>query len=536
MMCRYEIYDLQQAPRPLEPLDDSNAAMNKFFSKTRDLKFLVFTSNMYMLFNGINVFLFLTRIFQLLDFQPRIGILTQSLSHATVDLLHFFILMGIVYLGYTFMGCALFGYRMHEFSTLSSSAATCFELLIGNDDIRAELLSSSLLTESIYSAIFFYSFMIVVFLIILNFLLAIVVDAFALAKNECGECPSVWEDIGAFLSDEIAALTSKDYRSAYYTPSLEKHVATLLTRKPQEVDRRRKSVIRNSALLSQPKVLQVPPSEGKQEVQAMELSEAKLKWLLSGTGTAAPSSLGPGNTLAALSLGCPAGTGSPVEDADLADRIMYKYGVMQERNQNAEEGQSHLTMHGTSAQVARLDRLEQMLLEMSKTIRELQPETPVPVPAGKIRDALQPPDAEVPASRGEPVDGKEAFHENIDHASLGPEGTIDGIPTDPASPNGSEATHKITMDHVQFDLTEANQEISVDNSTWELSAEESSPGPQPAPASIEASRRSSGSIFNPLNPNIASQQSGNEGEKEEKRHDLWTFNNVFTCPTDELNI
>lgn len=267
----------------------------------------------------------------------------------------------------------------------------------------------------------------------------------------------------------------------------------------------------------------------------MELSEAKLKWLLSAT----------------------AGKERAVENFNLADPIMHKYGVVQEpegapqqeSNRDAEEEQSHLTSdvtHGSSSQGSRLDRLEQMLLEMAKTIQELQHKTPAFVPTGRSRDALQPPDDELPEAdrisnpsptfRGEPVDGKEVDG-NIDHASLYTDKMINGTPTDPASPNGSEATLQITMgdEPFEFEVAAANEEISVDDSSWELSVQESSPGLQPAPASIEGGRRNSGSIFNPLNPNIASQQSGNGGEKEEKKQDIWTFNNVFTSPSDEAN-
>lgn len=57
--------------------------------------------------------------------------------------------------------------------------ATTEKLLLSEEVDRALL--------TIPSVMFFYSFMSIVFLVILNFLLAIVVDAFSDEKNEKGE-------------------------------------------------------------------------------------------------------------------------------------------------------------------------------------------------------------------------------------------------------------------------------------------------------------------------------------------------------------
>ena len=63
----------------------------------------------YVSLCGANLFLFLLRIFKLLDFQPRIGILTRTIGRALEDLSHFMLLMGIVLLAYSSMGHIIFG-------------------------------------------------------------------------------------------------------------------------------------------------------------------------------------------------------------------------------------------------------------------------------------------------------------------------------------------------------------------------------------------------------------------------------------------
>lgn len=79
---------------------------------------------------------------------------------------------------------------MQAFSTLERALQTTFDMLLGDfADTEQALLShdmdDGLLT--IPAVLFFYSFMSIVFLVILNFLLAIVVDAFADEKREVSE-------------------------------------------------------------------------------------------------------------------------------------------------------------------------------------------------------------------------------------------------------------------------------------------------------------------------------------------------------------
>ena len=67
------------------------------------------TQSIYISTSGANLFLFLMRIFKLLDFQPRIGILTRTISRALEDLMHFVLLMTVVLFMYTMMGNILLG-------------------------------------------------------------------------------------------------------------------------------------------------------------------------------------------------------------------------------------------------------------------------------------------------------------------------------------------------------------------------------------------------------------------------------------------
>ena len=76
------------------------------------------------------------------------------------------------------------------FKDFQTSFETIFDMLVGEfADTKEELLSHDVDHGLIRvpATLFFYSFMSIVFLVILNFLLAIIVDAFADEKHMQGE-------------------------------------------------------------------------------------------------------------------------------------------------------------------------------------------------------------------------------------------------------------------------------------------------------------------------------------------------------------
>ena len=85
--------------------DELDGLATAFFHLRR----LGMMQSIYISICGANLFFFLLRLFKLLDFQPRIGILTRTISRAMEDLMHFFVLMVIVMFVYTMMGNILFG-------------------------------------------------------------------------------------------------------------------------------------------------------------------------------------------------------------------------------------------------------------------------------------------------------------------------------------------------------------------------------------------------------------------------------------------
>ena len=90
------------------------------------LQTLVHRLSWYYAINGVNILLLIARILKLMDFQPRLGVVTRSLALAGPDLIHFVLVCGMVFIGYAMMAHLIFG---NTIEVGTSRACKCLFLL-----------------------------------------------------------------------------------------------------------------------------------------------------------------------------------------------------------------------------------------------------------------------------------------------------------------------------------------------------------------------------------------------------------------------
>merc|ERR1711966_302280 len=115
--------------------------------------------------------------------------------------------MGI-FLGYAMMAHLIFGYAIEKFSTFGYSINTCFEILLGEVGVNEDLLRLSPL-EQIPAVIFFWTYEILVFMILLNFLLAIIVDAFSDVKGKIDETQGLPEEVAGIVAESFKSTMNR---------------------------------------------------------------------------------------------------------------------------------------------------------------------------------------------------------------------------------------------------------------------------------------------------------------------------------------
>jgi len=117
------------------------------------------------------------RLFKSFHAQPRLAIVTKTLERATEDLIHFGIVFFCVFFCLVVNSILFFGQDIEGFTTLPRAVNSCFRAMFGDWDfgMMAEI---GLLKAQIW----FWSFMLIMVLILLNMLLAVIMDAYTEEK------------------------------------------------------------------------------------------------------------------------------------------------------------------------------------------------------------------------------------------------------------------------------------------------------------------------------------------------------------------
>ena len=150
----------------------------------------------YIMFNVMNLFVILFLIFKFTRFQGRLAVVNNTLKYSMENLFHFFIIFLATLAMYTVMSYIIFGRYMEDFSTIRNAfdsnwlgAVNTFEL----GDLQA--------VNPIFGTLFYYSNTLFVFFVLINFFLAIVMEAYDEANGEASEATSVLSDMAGFIEE-----------------------------------------------------------------------------------------------------------------------------------------------------------------------------------------------------------------------------------------------------------------------------------------------------------------------------------------------
>eukprot|EP00899_Mesostigma_viride_P021248 jgi/Mesvir1/29124/Mv18427-RA.1 len=154
----------------------------------------------YSFLAAFNLLLMMMRLLKLTDFQPRLGIVTHTLTRALNDIMHYLLVAGIMFVCFAIMAHLSFGTTLVEFSTIIDSFNTCFLMVIGEVGINEKLMALQGL-QLVIAWIFFWIFIIVMSFILINFFIAFIVDAFAEHMNSGARSTTVVHDLQDVFRD-----------------------------------------------------------------------------------------------------------------------------------------------------------------------------------------------------------------------------------------------------------------------------------------------------------------------------------------------
>jgi hypothetical protein len=130
---KYEILVSTIDQTPARFLLTDPVAEMKFLQFSKSITDLEKNMRFYANIIGSCVIMFVLRILKGLDFQPRMALITRTISGVFLDLLHFVILFVIIFVGFTVAGYILFGHQYEAFSTFSNAGQFMILMLLAFD-------------------------------------------------------------------------------------------------------------------------------------------------------------------------------------------------------------------------------------------------------------------------------------------------------------------------------------------------------------------------------------------------------------------
>jgi len=132
-------------------------------------------------------FTLMLKFFKAFQANPRLNIVVMTMTSAAVDIIHFFIVFMTIFCVFSLMASLIFGPKMIEFSTQMRAFFYCWRILLGEWDL--EPMEG---VDYYFANIWFNAFQIMVMMILLNIMLAIIMDTYSGVVGIGGDV-TIWE-------------------------------------------------------------------------------------------------------------------------------------------------------------------------------------------------------------------------------------------------------------------------------------------------------------------------------------------------------
>jgi len=148
---------------------------------------------------ALNTVTIMAKFFKAFGANARLQLVTDTLVRAASDLFHFMVVFSAIFIAYALVGHILFGGDSIYFNSFGSSVNTAFIALLGDFGWYTEFTETQepLASGMPYTvvAIWFWSYMIFVVLVLLNMLLAIIMSHHDAAVQDLAksvDAPALW--------------------------------------------------------------------------------------------------------------------------------------------------------------------------------------------------------------------------------------------------------------------------------------------------------------------------------------------------------
>jgi len=166
--------------------DCTEAVYHQFYADLEDAGHWIKESNLLGAFYPVIIML---RLFKAFQAQPRLATVAMTLYNSAGDLAHFGMVFLAAFFSFVFTAIALFGRELVEFAQFDRATMSLFRLLMGDFDYEAMQAN-----DRAIAFCFMVTFQVTMFLIMLNMLVAIVMDVYAETKHQLMSGETLWEE------------------------------------------------------------------------------------------------------------------------------------------------------------------------------------------------------------------------------------------------------------------------------------------------------------------------------------------------------
>eukprot|EP01065_Artemidia_motanka_P004338 TRINITY_DN12074_c0_g1_i1.p1 TRINITY_DN12074_c0_g1~~TRINITY_DN12074_c0_g1_i1.p1 ORF type:complete len:1193 (+),score=343.18 TRINITY_DN12074_c0_g1_i1:54-3581(+) len=154
---------------------------------------------------AVNAMLSFIKLFKFVSYNPWLNLLSETIKEAATDLVALLFFISVITVAFAMMGLLLYGQHVDDYSELSLAVESLLRMAIGDFDYDALLPGALRHTSArLFTIVFFFGYMGLVWLVLLNMVISIVSDAFAICKQRqklmVGE-----RNLGELIRDAISS-------------------------------------------------------------------------------------------------------------------------------------------------------------------------------------------------------------------------------------------------------------------------------------------------------------------------------------------
>lgn len=118
----------------------------------------------------------------------RLAVVFNTLRRGFLDLVHLFMVLGLIIFAFVMAGHVLFGRRLPEFATVRGSMGYCFQMILQRGYEGDRLTEEDVLTATIW----IWSFVLSLIMVVVNIVLAMIFGSYSEVQNCITEQDTIW--------------------------------------------------------------------------------------------------------------------------------------------------------------------------------------------------------------------------------------------------------------------------------------------------------------------------------------------------------